>query len=54
MMLFRSPSSETKLKFAIFIGMTQFHFRKCMGKRVYKPVGRLYERLTDAVFATLN
>jgi len=53
-MLFRSPFSETKLKFAIFKGMTQFYLRKYMGKRVYRSVGRLYERFTDAVYRTLN
>jgi hypothetical protein len=54
MRLFRSPFSETKLKFAIFKGMTQFYFRKCMGKRVYNSVSRPYERFTDAAFRTLN
>lgn len=53
-MLFRSPFSETKLKFAIFKGMSQFYLRKYMGKRAYRSVGSLYERLTDAVYRILN
>jgi anaerobic magnesium-protoporphyrin IX monomethyl ester cyclase len=53
-LLFRSPFSEAKLKFAIFKGMTQFYLRKYLGKRVYSVVGRAYERLTDAIYKILN
>jgi anaerobic magnesium-protoporphyrin IX monomethyl ester cyclase len=53
-MLFRSPFSEVKLKFAIFKGMTQFYLRKYMGKRVYSLLGRPYERLTDTLYRILK
>lgn len=53
-MLFRSPFSETKLKFAIFKGMTQFYLRKYVDKEVYSLLGRPYERLTDTLFRILN
>jgi len=53
-MLFRSPFSETKLKFAIFKGMTQYYLRKYMGERIYRSVGSLYERFTNAVYRVLN
>jgi len=53
-MLFRSPFSETKLKFAIFKGMSQFYLRKYVGERIYSLLGRPYERLTDALYRILN
>jgi len=53
-MLFRSPFSETKLKFAIFKGMSQYYLRKYMGKRAYGSVGSIYERFTNAVYRILN
>jgi anaerobic magnesium-protoporphyrin IX monomethyl ester cyclase len=52
-LLFRSDFSETKLKFAIFKGMTQFYIRKYLGRRGYSVLGRLFERLTDTVYKVL-
>jgi radical SAM superfamily enzyme YgiQ (UPF0313 family) len=53
-LLFNSPFSETKLKFAVFKGMTQFYIRKYLGNDVYGLLGKPYERLTDAVYRVLN
>lgn len=53
-LLFRSPFSEIKLKFAIFKGMTQFYLKKYLGSRIYSFVGKPYEILTDSVFKVLN
>ncbi len=53
-LLFRSPFSETKLKFAIFKGMTQFYVRKYLGEKGYSILGKPYEHLTDAVYNMLN
>jgi len=53
-LLFRSPFSETKLKFAIFKGMAQFYLRKYLGKRVYNLLDKPYEYLTDTVYNVLN
>lgn len=53
-LLFRSPFSEAKLKFAIFKGMTQFYVRKYLGEKGYSILGKPYERLTDVVYNALN
>jgi anaerobic magnesium-protoporphyrin IX monomethyl ester cyclase len=53
-LLFRSPFSETKLKFAIFKGMTQFYLRKYLGTRIYNMLGKPYEYVTDPVYNILN
>jgi anaerobic magnesium-protoporphyrin IX monomethyl ester cyclase len=52
-LLFRCDFSETKLRFAIFKGMTQFYIRKYLGRRGYSVLGRLFERLTDTVYKVL-
>lgn len=52
-LLFRSPFSENKLKFAVFKGMTQFYLRKYLGKRGYRALGGPLERLTEAVYDVL-
>jgi anaerobic magnesium-protoporphyrin IX monomethyl ester cyclase len=52
-LLFRCDFSETKLKFAIFKGMTQFYIRKYLGRRGYSLLGSLFERLTDTVYKVL-
>ena len=52
-LLFRCNFSETKLKFAIFKGMTQFYIRKYLGRRGYSVLGRLFERLTDTVYKVI-
>jgi anaerobic magnesium-protoporphyrin IX monomethyl ester cyclase len=49
-LLFRSPFSEAKLKFAILKGLAQHELRKHAGDRVYKLVGRPFEQLTDTLF----
>lgn len=53
-LLFRSPFSETKLKFAILKGMTQFYLRKYLGNRAYSLIGRPYERLTNTIYKMLK
>lgn len=52
-LLFRSPFSENKLKFAVFKGMIQFYMRKYLGKRGYSVLGWPFERSTDAVYKAL-
>jgi anaerobic magnesium-protoporphyrin IX monomethyl ester cyclase len=53
-LLFDSPFSETKLKFAVFKGMTQFYMRKYLRTRLYSLVGKPYESLTDIIYQILN
>jgi anaerobic magnesium-protoporphyrin IX monomethyl ester cyclase len=53
-LLFRSPFSETRLKFAIFKGMTQFYLRKYLGKRGYNLLGKPYECVTNVVYKAPN
>jgi anaerobic magnesium-protoporphyrin IX monomethyl ester cyclase len=53
-LLFHSPFSESKLKFAIFKGMTQFYLRKYLGNRFYNLIGKPFERLTDATYKILR
>jgi anaerobic magnesium-protoporphyrin IX monomethyl ester cyclase len=52
-LLFRSPFSENKLKFAVAKGMIQFYVRKYLGRRGYSVLGRPFERSTDAVYRVL-
>lgn len=52
-LLFRSPFSENKLKFAVFKGMAQFFVRKYFGRRGYSVLGRPFERFTDGVYKAL-
>jgi anaerobic magnesium-protoporphyrin IX monomethyl ester cyclase len=53
-LLFCTSFSETKLKFAIFKGMTQFYLRKYMGNRLYGLIGRPYEIVTDVAYKALD
>lgn len=53
-LLFDSRLSESKLKFAIMKGMTQFYIRKYLGNRSYTLIGAPFERLTDAVYELLH
>ena len=53
-LLFSSPFSEGKLKFAVFKGMAQFYVRKHLGTTGYWFVGRPFELLTDRLFRALH
>ena len=53
-LLFSSPFSENKLKFALFKGMAQFYVRKYLGGRAYRLLGSPFERVTDAVYSTIR
>lgn len=52
-LIYRSPFSEAKLKFAILKGSAQFKWRKFLGARGYEFFGEPFERLTDCVFKLL-
>lgn len=52
-LLFSSPFSEAKLKFAILKGLAQHELRKHVGNRVYKLVGTPFEQVTDRIFKML-
>jgi anaerobic magnesium-protoporphyrin IX monomethyl ester cyclase len=53
-LLFRSPFSENKLRFALFKGMSQHYMRKYLGERISRILGKPYISITDAVFKTLK
>jgi anaerobic magnesium-protoporphyrin IX monomethyl ester cyclase len=53
-LLFRSPFSENKLRFALFKGMSQHYMRKFLGGRISRIFGKPYSLITDAVFRALN
>jgi anaerobic magnesium-protoporphyrin IX monomethyl ester cyclase len=53
-LLFYSPFSETKLRFALFKGMTQFYMRKYLGGMVFELVGEPYRQITDALYRMLK
>jgi anaerobic magnesium-protoporphyrin IX monomethyl ester cyclase len=53
-LLFHSSFSETKLRFALFKGMSQFYLRKYLGNNVFEVVGKPYRRITDALFRKLR
>jgi anaerobic magnesium-protoporphyrin IX monomethyl ester cyclase len=53
-LLFSSPFSEAKLKFAILKGLAQHEFRKHAGDRLYTLVGKPLEHLTDFTFKLLR
>lgn len=52
-LLFRSPFSQTELKFAVFKGMAQFYMRKYLGRRGYSLLGRPFEHVTDTAYKVL-
>jgi anaerobic magnesium-protoporphyrin IX monomethyl ester cyclase len=52
-LLFHSPFSESKLKFAILKGMAQFLLRKYLGDNGYKLVGVPFEKTTNVIFKLL-
>jgi anaerobic magnesium-protoporphyrin IX monomethyl ester cyclase len=53
-LLFYSPFSETKLRFALFKGMTQFYMRKYFGRMIFELVGEPYRQITDAMYRMLK
>jgi radical SAM superfamily enzyme YgiQ (UPF0313 family) len=53
-LLFNSPFSETKLRFALFKGMSQFYIRKYLGNRFYQEFGRVYVAVTDRLYRLLK
>jgi len=53
-LLFHSPFSEAKLKFAILKGMAQYRLRRASGKFGYKLIGSFFEHLTNFVFKLLR
>ena len=53
-LLFDSPFSESKLRFALLKGMSQFYIRKYLGYGVLKRFGELYIALTDRLYRMLK
>lgn len=53
-LLFGSPISEAKLKFAIAKGMIQFEIRKLLGGTGYRLIGTPFERATDVAFKLMK
>ena len=53
-LLFRSPFSENKLRFALFKGMSQHYMRKYLGERISRMLGKPYISITDTVFRALT
>ena len=53
-LLFYSPFSETKLRFALFKGMTQFYMLKYLGNVIFELVGEPYRQITDALYRMLK
>jgi len=53
-LLYRSPISESKLKFALFKGMTQHYIRKYLGNTAYGLIGRPFAKTTKALYKAFN
>ena len=53
-LLYQSPISESKLKFALFKGMTQHYIRKYLGDTVYKLVGSPFAKTTETLYKIFN
>jgi anaerobic magnesium-protoporphyrin IX monomethyl ester cyclase len=53
-LLYQSPISESKLKFALFKGMTQHYIRKYLGNTVYKLVGSPFAKTTETLYKILD
>lgn len=53
-LLYQSSISESKLKFALFKGMTQHYIRKYLGNTVYKLIGNPFEKTTKIVYRILD
>lgn len=53
-LLYQSPFSESKLKFALFKGMVQFYIRKYFGNRTYMFVGIIFAKVTETLYKALK
>jgi anaerobic magnesium-protoporphyrin IX monomethyl ester cyclase len=53
-LLYQSPFSESKLKFALFKGMAQFYIRKDLGNRIYAFVGNPFAKITETLYKAMN
>lgn len=53
-LLYQSPFSESKLKFALFKGMTQHYIRKYLGNTLYNLIGKPFARTSEALYRVLN
>lgn len=53
-LLYQSPISESKLKFALFKGMTQHYIRKYLGNTVYGLIGTPFARTTKILYKAFN
>jgi len=53
-LLYQSAISESKLKFALFKGMTQHYIRKYLGDTIYRLVGSPFAKTTETLYKTLN
>ncbi len=53
-LLFQSPFSESKLKFALFKGMTQHYIRKYLGNTFYNLIGNPFAKTSEALYRVLN
>jgi len=53
-LLFQSPLSEAKLRFAIAKGMTQFYIRKYLRSHSYMLIGQPFEHFTDFLLKRLR
>jgi len=53
-LLYQSPISESKLKFALFKGMTQHYIRKYLGNTAYGLIGTPFAKTTNALYKALN
>jgi len=53
-LLYQSPISESKLKFALFKGMTQHYIRKYLGNTVYGLIGGPFAKTTEILYKAFN
>jgi len=53
-LLYQSPFSESKLKFALFKGMTQHYIRKYLGNTAYDLIGNPFAQISEALYRALN
>ena len=53
-LLYQSPISESKLKFALFKGMAQHYIRKYLGNTGYKLIGNPFAKITGTMYKVFN
>jgi anaerobic magnesium-protoporphyrin IX monomethyl ester cyclase len=53
-LLYQSSISESKLKFALFKGMTQHYIRKYLGNTAYGLIGTPFAKTTKALYKAFN